>query len=73
MSKTMPADHRCPSCGAVYPPTELVCPQCRTILTPATSRKKTPPAVIALLILVIAALFIYAVYLAWQELVLHRF
>lgn len=66
------AQRICPQCGEQTTVDQLVCPACRTILIAPGGRKKTPLWVIAALLVVIAVLCVYAAWLAWQVLVLHK-
>ncbi len=67
MTKTgLPPVPDCPTCGKILPDDALVCPYCQSILPQKRGRPKAPPWVIALLIVIIIALFIYAVTLARQ-------
>jgi predicted nucleic acid-binding Zn ribbon protein len=73
MAQPQLTEQHCPTCGTVSPIAFNVCPHCRTILLSHRRRKATPPWVIALLLVLILAAASYAVYLAHQILVLHRF
>ena len=64
---------RCPTCGKTYPANTPVCPACRVILLTPGARPRTPAWAIALLVALIIALAAYALHLAYQTLVLHRF
>lgn len=73
MSRTDLEPHICPACGTVAAPMVFVCPACRTLLTQPARRVGSPRWVLAVLLVGILVLAVYAAYLAWQVLVLHRF
>ena len=64
---------KCPTCGAPSAPGGGFCPDCRAQLVPPPGFQRSPRWFITLLLAIIAVLFIYACFLAWQVLVLHRY
>ncbi|MHB9025083.1 MAG: hypothetical protein ACYC7E_13080 [Armatimonadota bacterium] len=72
-SKIQNSPRRCPDCGREYPPQTLVCIDCRQPLIAPEGRKKTPGALIAMLIVIIIGLLSVAAYLAWKILYLREF
>lgn len=73
MPAPIDTQQKCPQCESELPLDALVCPSCHTILVNNTTKKATPPWVIALLITVIALLFVYAAYLGYQVFIKHNY
>ncbi|MHB9110460.1 MAG: hypothetical protein ACYDCO_25700 [Armatimonadota bacterium] len=62
----------CPECGQPYPEGSILCPSCRARV--AKPFMQAPPRwFVALLLVVIAGLAVYAVILALQVFVFHKF
>lgn len=62
----------CPSCGVECPVDSILCPACRARVS-KPFMQAPPRWFIVLLLVIIAALAIYAVHLALQVFVFHKF